>query len=463
MNLLNYVDRYVFAAVGPGIIRDLKLTKAQFGLLGSSFIVIYTVVSPLVGLLGDRTDRRKLLAFGVGLWSLATVAAAFAQDMGQMFLARAVLGVGEASYGVIAPTILADFFATRKRGRIMAIFYLALPVGTAIGYGVGGLMESLGTAHAASIQETAAQMGLGFLGPHLTAWRSAFWVVGLPGIVLALLGLFIRDPGRGASDAVGGVHHPVAPRRPEWGDYLQILKTPSYLYNTAGMAAVTFTTGAFGIWVPAYFEYVHGLQPERKIVLGVALATAGLIGVAISMILPDMLQRRTRKAYLIWAASAVILAVPFGVFGLLADNLVQAMVLLAISSVLMSSCLGPCNTVTANVVPGNQRATGYALSIFLLHLFGDIPSPPLIGRVADWLGQPEGRQSVFGQFFESIGAMPVSDGQHLTNITAGMLVIAPVLLIGAFCFYLGSRHLVRDQEKALARSGSLGADHHLMH
>src|SRR3954471_7506959 len=195
MNLLNYIDRYVFAAVGPGIMGTLRISKGEFGFLGSSFMIVYTIVSPFVGVLGDRLDRRKILAFGVGLWSVATVGTAYATTFNQMFLARAFLGVGEASYGVVAPTLLADFFDARRRGRVMGIFYLALPVGTAMGYGVGGLMEKL------------------------RGWPSAFLVVGPPGLLLALAGLMMRNPVRGASDGKVSLAKAAPPRA---SDYLQL-------------------------------------------------------------------------------------------------------------------------------------------------------------------------------------------------------------------------------------------------
>jgi MFS family permease len=371
MNLLNYIDRYVFAAVGPAIMRDLGISKGGFGFLGSSFIIVYTIVSPLVGILGDRLDRRKILAFGVGLWSVATVGTAYAHSFQQMFLARAFLGIGE----------------------------------------------------------------------------SAFWVVGLPGLFLAAAGLMMREPGRGASDGKSSAK--AAP--PGLTDYLKLFTIPSYLLNTAGMAAVTFTTGAFGMWIPSYFEYVHHTKPETKAYLGIALAVGGLAGVLIGMWLPDRLYKITRRAYLLWAGFAVLLAIPFGAMGLLATgSLGWSLGLLTFASVLMSSCLGPCNTVTANVVPGSRRAMGYAVSIFLLHLFGDIPSPTLIGYVADRLGQPGAGSTPFGKFFEDLGAVPVPGGHAPTNITAGMLLIVPVLFLGSLCFFLGSRTLPRDQE--LARS-----------
>lgn len=432
MNLLNYVDRYVFAGVGPSIIHDLAFSTEQFGYLSASFMVVYTMVSPFVGVLGDRWDRRKILAFGVALWSVATVGTAFARTFNQMFLARALLGVGEASYGVIAPTLLADFFDPRRRGRVMGVFYLATPVGTALGYGMAGVTEK-------------------FSG----SWTAAFWVVGPPGLILAAAGLLIREPGRGASD--GKAPHRAGP--PKMGDYLRLLRTPSYLLNTLGLAAVTFTTGAVGVWIVHYFEWVHRSRHEDKIWFGLALALAGLAGVGLGMWLPELLRKHTRRAYPLWAGTAVLLAAPFGAAGLLMTRSTPlSLGLLVVASVLMSSCLGPCNTITANVVPGSRRAVGYAVSIFLLHLLGDIPSPILVGGVAHRLALAAGGASPMGQFFERLGAVPVPipGTDRMSNITAGLLLIAPVLLIGSLCFYLSAIFLPRDQARAEAEGGGEG-------
>src|SRR4051794_14047118 len=178
MNLLNYIDRYSFFAVGTQIKRDLAIDDKWYGVLGGSFMIVYTIISPLMGWLGDRYNRRMLLAGGVGLWSLATVGTAFSTDFYHMFFWRALLGVGEASYGVIAPALLSDLFALRNRGRAMGVYYLALPLGGALGYSIGG-----------------------FVGQEW-GWPKAFLVVGLPGLLVAVAGLIIHDPGRGASEGM---------------------------------------------------------------------------------------------------------------------------------------------------------------------------------------------------------------------------------------------------------------------
>lgn len=420
MNLLNYVDRYVFFAVGKLIQDELAINDLRFGFLSSSFMVVYTLVSPLMGYIGDRYSRRVLLGLGVGLWSIATVGTAFSRGFNDMFVWRAILGIGEASYGIIAPTLLADLFRPKDRGRVMGLFYLALPVGGAIGYGLGGWV--------------GATYG----------WRTAFWVVGLPGLIAAVAGLLIHDPGRGASEGK------LLAARPGLRDYLSFFRNRTFLFNTAGLAAVTFATGAYAAWGATFYQRVRGLSPDEagKWIGGLTLI-AGLLGIGLGTWIADFLLRFTRRAYLVWASLAVTAAVPFGLLGILDPEPWSSLGLLFVAMVLLASVLGPCNTVTANVVPSNQRAAGFAVSIFLLHLFGDISSPILIGFISDLVGSPAIAGSPLGRLLEAFGAGAVGE----TNLTVGMLVLVPALALGGFFFLLGSRHLPEDQDRARQAGG----------
>jgi MFS family permease len=423
MNLLNYVDRYAFFAVGKQIQDELAISDGRFGILGTSFMIVYTVVSPLTGWLGDRYNRRMLLSGGVALWSVATVGTAFSTDYYHMFFWRAILGIGEASYGVIAPALLSDLFPVKQRGRALGVYYLALPLGTALGYATGG-----------------------FVGARL-GWRPVFFVVGLPGLVAALAGLIILDPGRGASE---GASPAGKSNRPRLSEYLELFRTPTFVYNTAGMAAVTFATGAYVTWGSIFYQRVRGMSlEETNFWIGGLLATAGLIGIALGTFLADFILRLTKRAYLLLAAGVVLGAIPLGAAAILDPERTSSLAFLFGASVLMSMVLGPCNTVTANVVPANRRAAGFALFIFLIHLFGDIASPPLLGWISEYFGEPSVAESPIGRFFASIGAPPV----NRTNLTVAILAVAPVLALACVFFLLGSRHLPEDQEKVRAAGG----------
>lgn len=428
MNLLNYVDRYVFFAAGPQITRELDFNDAKFGVLSASFMVVYTLVAPFVGWLGDRYNRKRMLAFGVGLWSVATVGTARASGYYDMFFWRALLGVGEASYGIIAPTLLADLFSPKRRGRVIGFYYLALPLGGAVGYIIGGHFAEHGD------------------------WRDAFLVVGLPGLLAAFAGLMIHDPGRGASEGKGGFGKA---DRPGFREYLAILKTPSFLYNTAGQAAVTFAIGAYAVWGPAFYHRVRGMdlaKAGRQI--GALSGLAGLVGIALGTIVAEALRKVTRRAYLVWPTIAVAVAVPCGTIALLEPDRVRSLAFLFVASVMMASVLGPCNTVTANVVAANRRAAGFALSIFLIHLFGDISSPALIGQLSLVLGRPSVVESPVGRMFSAVGATPDLTGKIPSNLTAAMLSVVPMLALGCLFFLLGTKSLPADQERARLARGS---------
>ena len=423
MNLLNYVDRYSFFAVGAPIQKGLGIDHLLYGVLSSSFMIVYTMVSPVMGWFGDRYDRKKLLAAGVGLWSVATVGTSFSRGFYDMFFWRALLGVGEATYGVIAPSLLSDLFPPRNRGRVMGLYFLALPLGGALGMLVGG--------HVAQVW----------------GWRAVFWVVGLPGVLVALAGLLILDPGRGASEG-----RTTAPTEsvPRLAMYLEMLRTRTFFYNTAGLAAVTFATGAYAAWGPTFYETVRGMTTsEASQWIGTLVAIAGLVGIIFGTALADLLLRFTRRAYLLMAGCAVAFAVLPGWYALIDPNPRSSLMVMFVAMLPMAMVLGPCNTVTANVVPAIHRSSGFALCIFLIHLFGDIASPMLIGAISHFCGKGWLVASPVGRAIEALGAHPVGG----SNLTAGMLAVVPVMALGAVFFLLGSRHLAADQDRARAAAG----------
>jgi MFS family permease len=441
MNLLNYVDRYSFFAAGTHIQKDLHIDDYWFGVLGVSFMIVYTLISPPMGWLGDRYNRKLLLAGGVGLWSFATVGAAFSSNFSHLFFWRALLGVGEASYGVIAPALISDLFPVSQRGRAMGVYYLGLPVGTALGFLIGGSIADL------------------------WGWQAVFFVVGVPGLVAALAGLVMSDPGRGASE---GAASRVKSTGTPLSEYLDLFKTQTFVFNTGGMAAVTFATGAYAAWGSTFYQREFGITAtEAGKWIGLLLVTAGLIGIGLGMVLPDMLQKLTKRAYLLLAAFAVLGAVPLAAAGILYPRYGPSIGLMFVASILMAMVLGPSNTVTANVVPAHRRAMAYSVFIFLIHFLGDISSPILVGKISTIFGTQAVSESPVGRFFASIGAGPVRDAslpEGVTNLSVGMLSVIPILVIGFVLFLIGSRYLPADQEKVKAEggadSGGSGFFHH---
>lgn len=351
INLFNYIDRWVVAAVVEPVKRDLGLSDTQMGFIAASFIVVYMLVSPVFGILGDRKARPPLIALGVAIWSLATGLAGFARGFWTLFSARSVVGVGEAAYGTIAPALLADQFPLERRGRIMAVFFSAIPIGSAAGYVLGGLADQ-----------------------HF-GWRAAFWLVGFPGVLLALLVLTVKDPPRGQHD----VHPDKTPRK-----YGSLVSNTPYILSVLGYAAYTFALGGLGFWMPAFLERERGMaRSDATVTFGAIVIVTGFVGTFLGGWLGDRMLTRTRHSYLWVSGLATLVAAPLTFVGLWSASKPVYLTALVIAEVLIFMCTGPINSAIVNAVSPLERATAVGFSVFVMHLLGDIPSPPLIGWISD--------------------------------------------------------------------------------
>ena len=357
INLFNYLDRYVVAALVELLRTDseLALTDAQAGSLMTGFLVVYMLASPLFGALGDRAARPRLIAFGVGVWSLATALGGFAGSFVALFVARAAVGIGEAAYGTIAPSLIADWFPFRLRGRAMAVFFAAIPIGTALGYLVGG-----------------------FVGSRL-GWRAAFFCAGVPGLALALLTLGLSDPPRGQNDEDAGTA-PQALR----AAYGALFRNLPYVMTVAGYAAYTFGIGALAFWMPAFLARERGLsQQSATMTFGGIVVFTGLIGTFAGGWLGDALLKRTPQAYLWLSGVATLAAVPLTVLALTSPDPAAYWTAMVLCQLLLFASTGPINSVIVNVVPSGMRATAVAASILSIHALGDVPSPTIVGWISD--------------------------------------------------------------------------------
>jgi len=358
MNLLNYLDRWIPSVVKDLFKADLKLTDVQTSLPLTGFIFIYMLTSPIFGALADRWPRKVLIAAGVGLWSLATGAAALAVGFWTFFLARALVGVGEAAYATLSPALLSDFYPPDRRNRILTLFYVAVPIGSALGFVLGGL-----------------------LGQHF-GWRAAFLVCGLPGIVLAGMALLIRDPGRGRYDS------DAAQAPPPWPQAVRmLLKNREYLLAVGGYAAVTFASGALADWFPVFLQRHRGMSLEISgRYVGMSAALGGLGGTLIGGLVGDALKRWTHQPYLALSGWSMTLATVFGLLALRLTDTTLVIVMLFAAQFFLWFYNGPINAMIANSVPSALRARAFALSILLIHALGDAISPSIVGAASDRLG-----------------------------------------------------------------------------
>jgi len=358
MNLLNYVDRWVPSAVKELFRRDLGLSDAQTSLPVTAFLVTYMLASPVFGALADRRSRKGLLAAGVALWSLATAGAAFSQGFWSFLGARTLVGIGEAAYATLAPALIADFYPPERRNRVLTVFYVAIPVGSAIGFAAGGAIgEAFG-------------------------WRAAFLVCGLPGIAVAALALLVREPPRGYWDS----DREAAP--PRWTAALRDLwRNREYRITVAGYTAVTFASGAAADWFPAYLKRYRGMDVAAAgEIVGTTAVVGGLIGTALGGYVGDRLAKHTRHPYLALSALSMGGATLFVAGVLAAPTTGAAVACMFAGQVLLWFYNGPVNAVLVNCVPGVLRVRAFALSILCIHILGDAISPPIVGLVSDATG-----------------------------------------------------------------------------
>lgn len=463
INLFNYIDRQMLAAVVPKIEAEFHKSKSELGLLMSMFLISYTVAAPIFGWLGDRMSRWVLVGFAVIFWSLASGATGLATTFAIMMVTRALIGVGEAAYGPAAPSLISDLFPVDRRGGVLAWFYMAIPVGSALGYVLGGAM---------------ADTELG--------WRWAFYLVVPPGILLGILCFMMPEPQRGGSD--DGTH-----RTPALRDTGILFSIPSYLLNTLAMMAMTFSIGAIAAWMPTYLYEREGTftvtaqilekaqneaKEESKVpqpvldrlkpmhgqtyrsmdsfrgaltrelpaddaakyraalaeasrdekaatlgylstMFGAITAVAGLLATLAGGYAGDYLRRRgVRGSYFLVSGVGMLIALPLFVIALDTPlGLGWMVIFFGVFFIFFNT--GPANTALANASPPSLRASAFALNIFIIHLGGDVISPWIVGKIDD-----------------------------IHSLRMGLMCLAvPIGLSGAIWLF-GTRYLDRDTELA---------------
>lgn len=355
MNLLNYADRYVPSAIKELYKKDLHLTDMQTSLPLTAFVLVYIVASPIFGALADKIPRKKLIAIGVAAWSLATTAAAAATGFVSFFCARALVGVGEAAYATLAPPLLSDFYPPRKRNRVFTLFYLAIPLGAALGYSVGA-----------------------FVGKNF-GWRPAFLVAGIPGLFVAAAALRIKEPPRGYYDKQKREHQGGWPKAlKELGGNL------NFVSAVAGYTAVMFAAGAISDWFPTFLERERGFSMSQAgTIVGIVTISCGIAGTAAGSYIADKMVGKVSHPYLAFSGLAMIPATICAALTLLVPGKIAAVTFLAIGQFFAWSYNGPINALIVNSVPSPLRTRAISISVLATHLFGDAISPSIVGFASD--------------------------------------------------------------------------------
>jgi MFS family permease len=427
INLFNYIDRQILAAnlapIEQRLLPDPKLqpvealaNKEWLGYLALAFMVSYMILAPLFGWLADRLQRWKIVGVGVILWSLASGASGLPASAGWfgglspiigtftfLLLTRCFVGVGEAAYGPVAPTVISDLYPVKVRGSVLAWFYAAIPVGGALGYAFGGL----------------------------AGWPWAFYLVVPPGLLLGVWCFLMPEPRRGGTD----LHPWQSVRKPTWRDSLTLLYTPSYVIDCLGMTAMTFAIGGIAYFMPLYIEQYKGVQGLEKInlIFGAIVVVSGLSATLLGGIVGDLLRPRFSGSYFLVSGLAMLASFPL-ILGVIYTPAPWFWVFIFLACFGLFFNTGPTNTILANVTHPAVRAQAFALNILVIHLFGDAVSPWIIGLIARYSAEMRGMSQ--------------------PDMDTGFIVVSVLVLVGGLVWLAGTPFLGRDTDRAPERLNS---------
>ena len=399
INLFNYLDRYVAASAAPMVKRELHLTDSEIGLFGTAFLLVYAIAAVPFGYWGDRGIRKNVIAVGVAIWSVATLLTGFARNYAQLFLSRAAVGIGEASYYPSGTSLMSDYFPKEQRSRVMSIWGAGSTVGIALGFAGGGYL--------------ADKYG----------WRAVFFIAGGPGLLFALLAYRMREPLRGAVE-----RGPSLARTADAGfrTFLQLLRIPTLRATIIAQTLLFFVLASNAFWLPTVLQRRFELSATKAgLMAGIVIVVGGLIGTLAGGWVADRRATKTPRAHLEvgiagFVAGAVLVTIailsplnigPIPVF--------VPMFLLAVIALYLYS--GPFTALSQNVVSPGQRASAVTALLFIAHVFGDSHSPFDVGLISDWLGG---------------------------NLQLALLITSPTLLIAAaIVAAMGLRTVKQDTER----------------
>lgn len=351
LNILNYIDRNVLFAVQPLVKSEFALSDTQIGVLTSAFFFSYMFAAPLVGWLGDRFPRKNIVVVGIIIWSGFTLLTWWVTDYGQLLFRHTIVGVGEASYAAIAPALIADAFPIARRGRMLSIFFLALPVGSASGYLVGGYFA------------------------HHFGWRMPFMIAGAPGFILALWLWFLPEPARGQSEEVETSR--------ERSTAIGLLRNGAFITVCLGMALYTFAVGGLQVWIPTFLVRIRHVPLDRaNLLFGLITLFNGIVATLLGGWIGDRMLKRWKGAYYTFSGVAMLVAVPLMVAAIyVSGTFMFPAIFLAVFALLIGTA--PSNAALVNSIGPSIRSTALAVNVFVIHLLGDAFSPALIGRISD--------------------------------------------------------------------------------
>ncbi|XP_018319052.1 protein spinster isoform X2 [Agrilus planipennis] len=421
VNLINYMDRYTLAGILTDVQKYFDIDDASGGLIQTVFIISYMLFAPLFGYLGDRYSRKIILAFGVTLWSLTTLAGSFMSNFYLFVMFRALVGIGEASYSTIAPTIISDLFVKDIRSKMLALFYFAIPVGSGLGYIVGS--------------QTSYVTG---------QWQWALRVTPIMGAAaVILILLLLDDPERGKSEGSG--HLQSTSFREDISD---ICRNGSFLYSTAGFTCVAFVAGALAWWGPKFIFLGIKLQTSGgdvsenslSLIFGGITMMAGIIGLCLGCYLSQSLKKRYSRVDPIICGIGLLASAPLLVACtyLAVSNTASCLVVLFLGQVALNLNWAIVVDILLYVVLPTRRSTAEGLQLLISHALGDAGSPYLIGIVS------EGLKNIMAH-----GSGIETDYIKYKALQYALFITCFVEVLGGIFFLITACYIKKDREKVV--------------
>jgi MFS family permease len=390
--MFDYIDRMVITSMWPAMEHDWGLTHTQEGMLVSAVYWAIVILTFPVSLMIDRWSRTKTIGIMAIMWSIATALCALTGNYVQLFIARAFIGIGEAGYAPGGTAVISGLFPLEKRSRMMGLWNASIPLGTAIGHFLGGVI--------------AVHLG----------WKHAFGIVALPGLIIATLFLFIKDYKTVDLAFIDKTRQKIKMERKDM--VREFVTRPSIIYSFFGMTAVVFVTTALITWLSTYFQNVQGMPMDKAGGKASIVMVLALIGAPLGGYLTDAWRKKQANARLLLPALSTLGAAILLFAALqLRPGAVQYVLLLLMGITILFFISGAA-AVTQDVIHPGLRATSYAIAVLIQNLLGSSMAPMIVGKIYD-----------------------------KSNIETALSVLPFVLIIGSVLFYLGSRYYVRDMEK----------------
>jgi MFS family permease len=390
--LFDYADRMVVNSMFTSIQKDWNINDTQCGWLVSVIYLAIGILTFPVSFLIDRWSRTKTIGIMAIIWSMATALCALTGNYVQLFMARILIGFGEAGYAPGGSAMISGLYPMEKRSKMMGFWNASIPIGSAIGVTIGGII--------------ATTIG----------WKHAFGLVAFPGLIVAILFLFIKDYKTVDLSVTDKTNKKI---KMETKDiFREFLSKPSLIFTYFGMAAIVFVTTAMIVWLPKYFETIGGYNPKTAGTLAGAIMMLALIGAPMGGLIIDKWRKTQKKARLLFPAISTLCSAILLFFGIVILKGVPQLIVLFCFGVIIMTFIAGAGAVTQDVIHPGLRATSYAIAVAVQNLLGSFTAPIVLGKISD-----------------------------LSDLQMSMNILPVALLIGSLLFFLGSKHLVNDMNK----------------